>query len=121
MPELKKFYAGAYLKIGDTCEHGDTIKFTNAGSNEGSVEEPKIQFVVEVSRKGKVLSEKKFSLNKTNFMTVAKAYGTNSDKWVGKEFVINSVKVRSPKSGELVDGIVLSLPNHDEEGEVVTQ
>jgi len=53
---------------------------------------------------------KKFSLNKTNFDEVARMYGTNSDKWNGKEMRVSVVKVRNQK-GILVPSVRLVSPS----------
>lgn len=121
MPDLSKSkaYESPWLKANLNCKQGDLIQFLDAG--EEDEENGSWIFNVMVSRDGEDLHQKKFSLNKTNFKVVAKNYGTNSDSWVGKQMEVNVIKKQNPKSGELVDSVALSLPNHNLDGDVVIE
>lgn len=55
---------------------------------------------------GNVRSQKKFSLNKTNFNAITSHYGGNSDNWIGKEMTVSVMMVQDP-SGKSVKGVRL--------------
>ncbi len=54
--------------------------------------------------------EKGVVLNKTNSMTIASSYGTDTDDWIGKTVHLYTVKVNNQK-GELVDSIRVEVPS----------
>ncbi len=51
--------------------------------------------------------EKIFSLNKTNTSLLAQNYGRNTRSWIGKSIGLTSTKRNNPKTGQLVDAIVI--------------
>ncbi len=106
MPEI--VFPSEWLKIGVNVATGDTIRFIDAGILDDDTE--RYVFQVEIYHDGLMTEKKKFNLNKTNFKAVAAVYGTNSDAWVGKEMIVNSVKTRNPALGVLVDSIALTAP-----------
>jgi predicted nucleotidyltransferase len=106
MPEV--VFPSEWLKIGVNVKQGDTVKFVDAGIIDEETE--RYTFQVEIYHEGLMTETKKFGLNKTNFKVISGIYGTNSDAWVGKEMIVNAVKVRNPQTGLLVDSIALSAP-----------
>lgn len=106
MPEIT--FPSEWLKIGVNVVQGDTIRFVDAGILDSETE--RYVFTVEVYHDGLMTETKKFNLNKGNFKTTSAVYGTNSDAWVGKEMIVNSVKARNPQLGTLVDSIALTAP-----------
>ena len=110
MPNLRQSFAGVWLKINENCKHGNILRFLDAGTNEGNEEQAKWVFLVGIVENGQVGSQKKFTLNKTNYNETAKVFGDNTDNWINKEMQINAVKVRNPKTNSYVDGIMLTAP-----------
>ena len=106
MPEI--VFPSEWLKVGVNVAQGDTIKFMDAGILDQETE--RYVFTVEIYHDGLMIESKKFNLNKGNFKATSAVYGTNSDAWIGKEMIVNAVKVRNPQSGLMVDGIALSAP-----------
>ncbi len=49
-------------------------------------------------------AQKGMVLNKTNAMTIASAFGDETDHWSGKQIVLFTVKTQNPQ-GQLVDGL----------------
>src|SRR3990167_7717566 len=107
MPEIK--YPSRFLKAEDNISHGENIIFVDIGKQD---EEERWIFKVKIPS-GEI---KLFSLNKRNFDSIRKIYGSNSDKWVGKEMTERIVDVENPKTGELVKGIRLVGPGLVEDG-----
>jgi hypothetical protein len=58
-------------------------------------------------------------LNKDNLKAIQVLHGFESKKWKGKELRVNVVKVRNPQTGGMVDGIQLSAPNTNTDGDVI--
>ena len=107
MPEIK--FPSDWVKINENVSEGDSLRFLNVGVFDE--ENERWNFKVGIVKPGDaVVEEKSFTLNKTNFNAVKEAYGTNSDAWVGKEMVVNKVKVRNPQTGTMVDSIALTAP-----------
>lgn len=106
MPEIS--FPSEWLKINNNVKHGDTIQFTDNGTQD---EEGRWTFVVAIMKDGMPADTKKFSLNKTNFDAVSKLYSTNSDEWIGKEMKVEKIKQRKPGSSEMVDSILLVAPD----------
>lgn len=106
MPEI--VFPSPFLKLGVNVAQGDTIRFVDTGTLDEDTE--RYNFNVEIYHDGLMTEKKIFTLNKGNFKATAAVYGTNSDGWLQKEMIVNSVKVRNPQTGLLVDGIVLSAP-----------
>lgn len=107
MPEIK--FPSDFLKLGTNVEHGDEIRFLDAGELDPETE--RYIFSVSVIKAGKDIETKKFNLNKTNFKAVAALYGTNSDAWIGKLMRVTSMQVRNPQTGLIGPGITLTAPN----------
>jgi hypothetical protein len=110
MPEIS--FPSEWLKINNNVKNGDTIRFTDAGTQN---DEGNYIFNVQIIHQGELTEIKKFQLNKTNFDSVSKLYGTNSDKWVGKEMGVEKIKQRKPGSSDMVDSILLVEPTATEE------
>lgn len=106
MPEI--VFPSEWVKANVNVKQGDQIRFMDVGTFDPDKEQ--WVFTVEIYANGLITESKKFGLNKTNHKIVSGAYGTNSDGWVGKDFVINIIKVRNPIAGTMVDGIMLSIP-----------
>jgi len=49
------------------------------------------------------------ALNKTNYNTLYKAFGNDSDKWIGKTITLVKHKVNNPQTGSQVDGISIGV------------
>ena len=106
MPEIK--FPSDWLKINDNVQEGDTIRFADAGTLDP--ENDQYVFNVDIFHGGVKTETKKFNLNRTNFKVINAVYGTNSDAWVGKDMVVNKLKVRNPQTGLMVDSIALTAP-----------
>ena len=106
MPEI--VFPSEWVKIGVNVKQGDTIRFLDAGTLDPETE--RYIFQVEIYSNGLMTEVKKFNLNKTNYKVISALYGSNSDAWVGKEMIVNSVKTRNPQTGLLVDSIALTAP-----------
>ncbi len=114
---MRILFPSSYLKINNNVRPGDHIRFLDAGINTSTdKDKPKYEFSVAVLRDGVEVDQKKFSLNKTNATTMTESFGDDSAQWVGKEMVVNVIKVRNPSNGKLVDSIVLTseLPTIEE-------
>ena len=103
MPNI--IFDSEFLKAGVNVIEGDKIRFLDAGQKD-SKDRWIFQVAVISGKTGNVRSQKKFSLNKTNFNAIASHYGGNSDGWVGKEMNVSVVMVQDP-SGKAVKGIRL--------------
>src|SRR3990167_23439 len=107
MPLIK--FESDWLKAKDNVNQGDRIKFVNAG-----VPNEKGDWIFNVTviekTSGNMLYQKKFQLNKTNWKTIKKVYGENSDNWVGKEMEVIIVKVNNPSTGKFVYTVRLIPP-----------
>jgi len=106
MPEI--VFPSEWVKANVNVKQGDQIRFTDTGTFDPDKEQ--WVFTTEIYHDGLMVEAKKFGLNKTNYKVVSDAYGKDSDAWVGKDFVVNVVKVRNPMSNSMVDGIMLTLP-----------
>ena len=49
------------------------------------------------------------ALNKTNYNSLFKAFGDDSDKWIGKTITLVKHKVNNPQTGSQVDGISIGI------------
>ena len=107
MPEIK--FPSRFLKAEDNIDHGENITFVDTGKHD---EDERWIFKVRIPS-GEV---KLFSLNKRNFDSIRKIYGSNSDNWVGKQMTVRIVDVENPKTGEMVKGIRLVGPGLVEDG-----
>lgn len=108
MVNAKDFFSGNFLKAED-CKGGEICELLDEGnldeitSPEGKVKKV-LNFQIRYDVKGKKL-EKTFSPNKSNGNAMVEAFGEDTDRWVGKRFKINLVKVRV--FGKLKDSIVV--------------
>src|SRR3989337_2208008 len=101
MPQI--VFDSEFVKAGVNITDGDKIRFLDAGEKD---KQDRWIFLVEIisGKTGKVSAEKKFSLNKTNFLAISSFHGSNSDDWVGKEVEVHVVFVQDP-SGKSVKGV----------------
>ena len=110
--DLSKQFDSPWLKAKLNVVEGDNIKFLD----EGTITDDKVDLKVAVMRSGQEVSQKKFTINATNFRTVAQLYGTDTKKWIGKEMEVSIYKARNPRTNSLVDAIMLVAPSiHGEE------
>lgn len=99
-----------WLKMNLNVHHDDLIEFVTEGEENkegGWVFDVKINSTNPKSETGVI---KHFQLNKTNLTATIKVYGKMTEDWVGQQMRVLSTKVRNPKTGEMVDGIVLASP-----------
>jgi hypothetical protein len=90
--DVKDYYRGSFLKIEDL--NGEPLRATIEKVSEGDY--------------GLVLNLEDgsmFSLNVTNFKTVAGAWGTETNAWIAKEVELTPGQVKF--KGQLVDSIIL--------------
>ena len=92
MPEIK--FPSRWLKANVNVKEGDTISFLSTGE----LRQDQWVFMVRINRTGE---EKFFGLNKKNFNAISALYGTDSDKWVGKNMKVKIVTVDNPRGGEV--------------------
>jgi hypothetical protein len=112
--DLSKQFDSPWLKAKLNVREGDNIKFLD----EGIINEDKVDLKVSVMRNGEEISQKKFTINATNFRTVAQLYGTDTKQWIGKEMEVSIYKARNPRTNSLVDAIMLTTPSiHQDEEE----
>jgi hypothetical protein len=71
--DIRKFLGERFIKITDVREA--SLRMQMAAINEGKYEKPNVVFET-----GETLS-----LNATNARTLVRAYGPDSDSWIGKE------------------------------------
>lgn len=112
MPEIK--FNSDWLRAKDNVYHGDYIRFLDVGTKD---KDDRYVFLVGVIDKDtrSLVSQKKFSLNRTNFKAVAKVYGTNSDNWLNKEMRVAVIQTQN-QHGEIVPAVRLTAPGSVEEG-----
>ena len=118
--DTRKFLDSDYVKANVNVKQGDIVKIVGDINVEEKDGKDKIDIPVLILRNGNEIATKKLGLNRTNHKFIAEKFGFESSKWMGKEFQVNVAKVRDP-SGKFVDGIALSLPNVDLEGEVINE
>jgi hypothetical protein len=107
MPEIK--FESEWLKAHNNVNQGDNVRFIDAGHKD---KDGNWIFVVGIVPDGQrdMTVQKKFQLNKKNFTAVSAIYGTNSDKWVGKEMKVRVVRVENPRTGDMTDSVRLIAP-----------
>jgi len=112
VPEIK--FNSDWLRAKDNVYHGDYIRFLDVGTKD---KDDRYVFLVGVIDKDtrSLVSQKKFSLNRTNFKAVAKVYGTNSDNWLNKEMRVAVIQTQN-QHGEIVPAVRLTAPGSVEEG-----
>ncbi len=119
--DTRSYVDSEWLKAKINVQDGDHIRIEDEGVHDDSGERPRLNLTVTVVHDGKDIYSKKFSPNKTNMEVIQKLHGFDSKKWIGKELRVNIEKVRNPQTGQKVDGIALSAPNTDAEGNVILQ
>jgi hypothetical protein len=95
--DVQKFLGAAFLKVGDVKTNGP-ITVTIVDVSEGEYEKLDASFD----------DGTRLSLNVTNSRVLARAYGINSDDWVGKqiELVVSEIQFKGkPKEAILVKPI----------------
>lgn len=108
MPQI--IFDSEFLKAKVNVEHGDLIRFMDAGfQQEDGRWILKVAVLDKETKMAKTEKAKKFSLNKANFKAISAQYGDNSDNWVGKEMEVMIIKTQNPQ-GELVDAVRLIKP-----------
>ncbi len=114
MANYKDKLDSEWLKANVNIKHGDIIRIIDDTEDA----EGNIVLTVGIVEDGELTKQKKFQLNRTNLKTVAKVYGFESEKWKNKDFQVSVYKARNPQTGELVDAILLSLPNMQPDTEI---
>ena len=102
--DVRGYLGKTFLKVNDVKAYGGSIRVTIMELSEGNYGKLEATF-----DDGTVLS-----LNVTNTRTLARAYGTNSDKWVGKEIklVIGNVDFQGkPQEAIIVETISPPIEN----------
>lgn len=99
MAKVSSIYKSAYFRGSDI---GDPIKLTIASCepSEGGQYGPQIVL-------GFLEDERKLGLNRTNARTLVKAFGDETDRWIGRRVQVGTVNVRNPQTGDVVPGIVV--------------
>jgi hypothetical protein len=119
MPDYRENFDSPWLKANVNVKTDDHIRFLDNGAvsknNDGR---EVVEFNVGIVRDGEIVKEKKFTLNKGNYTATSTVYGWNTDKWVGKEMRVEIIKTRTPQ-GAAVDGVLLTAPNTDSEGDTI--
>lgn len=117
--DIRSHLDSEFLKPRINVNQGDIIKILNEGEDEEFRGQKRfILLVVILDDDGKAKTQKRFTINKTNFKFLSANFGFESKNWIGKEAQVNIVKVNNPSTGQLTDGIVLTLPNITPEGDV---
>jgi hypothetical protein len=117
--DTRSYVDSEWLKAKINVNNGDHIRIEDEGTDDGESEKPRLILKVTVIADGKDVHTKKFSPNKTNMEVIQRLKGFDSKKWIGAEFRVNIEKVRNPQTNLKVDGIVLSAPNVDSDGNVI--
>ena len=107
MANYKEKLDSKWLKANVNVSDGDKVRIIDDRENE----EGAVVIQVGIVSGGEMVKQKEFQLNQTNLKMITDAYGFESEKWKGKEFLVNVYKARNPKTNSLVDAILLSLPN----------
>ena len=93
MVNAKEFFSGNYLKAED-CKGGEICIILDDGEiSEITTPEGKVKAVLNLQVTFGD-SEKIFTPNKSNGNILVEAYGEETDKWVGKRFMISLTKIR---------------------------
>jgi hypothetical protein len=91
--DMRKFSGAAFIKVDDVRD--GPLPMQIAAVREGKYEKPDLVFE----------SGEAFSVNSTNNRILMRAYGANSEDWVGKEIALTLGKVRF--QGELQDAVIV--------------
>ena len=100
MPNIHDAFPSNYLKSADLQGRVAKLKIANVTYEQIGTDNKLIMKFV-----GK---EKGMVLNKTNAMTIAEAFGPDTDNWVGAEIEVFSMKVEF--NGRMTDGLRLRIP-----------
>jgi hypothetical protein len=101
MMRINEAFPSRFIKAGDLADGVLRARIKKvAWEMVGTDERPVMTFVGQ---------SKSMPLNKTNFRTIADAYGDESDDWTGKEIDVYSTRVSDP-TGRLVDGLRVRVP-----------
>jgi len=117
--DTREHLDGEWLKANINVFDGDHIKILDEGTTEEEEGRKRLILSVLILHDGEPTKTKKFSLNKDNLKAIQALHGFESKKWKGKELRVNVVKVRNPQTGGMVDGIHLSAPNTNADGDVM--
>lgn len=102
--DINASFPSHFLKAKVNCKQDDIIKILDEGVVDTDAQ-GKLKLTLKVSINGE---EKLFGCNATNRKLLTRLYGSNTKNWVGKELMINIVKVNNPATGQLTDSIALS-------------
>jgi hypothetical protein len=91
--DMRKYSGGQFIKADDVRE--GPLQMRIAAIKEGNFERPDM-----VSETGESMS-----LNASNTKILVKAYGPNSDDWIGKEIELSLGQV--PFQGKLTDSVIV--------------
>ena len=110
-------FPSKFLKLGSNVEEGDIIRFLDEPKMDA---DDKLIATVGIIPKGfaQMTEQKKCQINKTNYKAVAKLYGEDCDKWVGKEVQIKVGTANNPNTGEPGPSILLVAVGGDSTADV---
>ena len=91
--DMRKYSGAAFINIDDVRER--PLQMQIAVVREGKYEEPDLVFE----------SGEAFTVNSTNNRTLMRAYGSNSDNWVGKEIELALGQIKF--QGLLQDAVIV--------------
>ncbi len=100
MPNIHDAFPSNYLKSADLQGRVAKLKIANVTYDQIGTDNRLVMAFV-----GK---EKKMVLNKTNAMTIAEAFGPDTDNWIGAEVEVFSMKVEF--NGRMTDGLRIRVP-----------
>lgn len=102
MANLKSIYKSEYMRGEDVPVAGVTLTISSAEVVANRFEPG--ESCVELAF---VEDRQKLTLNKTNAKACGKAFGLETDNWIGKKVALARVKVRNPKAGTMVDSVAV--------------
>jgi hypothetical protein len=91
--DIRKFSSPTFLKVNDVRD--GPLQLQIAAVNEGKYEKPDLVFE----------TGGRLSLNATNVNTLMRAYGPNSEDWIGKKIELALGKVKY--QGELQEAVIV--------------
>ena len=112
---MKPEFPSRFFQVVIDIKDGDIITFKNEGEYIVFPDGTKV-FAIHAENAS---VEKDIRLNKTSYNNLAKQYGEDCSKWIGKAAQANIVK--QAVRGELRDVIYLNLPNLDERSNVIKE
>lgn len=108
MPNIKSLVEGKYARVGISLVQGAVVKFISKGVLEPNSfdtgDDAKERLVIDVEINGE---EKKISPNTTSMRELSTAWGTDTEKWIGKKATIS---VESKKIFGSIKDIVFFHP-----------